>query len=223
MPSSTRIKFCGLRRPEDVALAVQWGADYLGFVFVESSPRALTLDDAERLISTLSPASARRVGVFQDASSTQVREAVERCQLDLVQLHGRESVAYAEGLDVPVIVVRRVPVEAPAASDDTPPVETSATLPANTFAVLVDAHDAHGRSGGLGLRADETAFESVRASLPAETRLFLAGGLTPENVGARVRRLRPYAVDVSSGVESAPGIKNAARMRAFAQALEEAE
>ena len=204
-------------------MAVQLGADYLGFVFAETSPRALTLDDAERLVSTLSTATARRVGVFQDASLTWVREAVERCRLDLVQLHGRESVAYAEGLDVPVIVVRRVRAQAPEGSEDPHPVAPPATLPANTFAVLVDAHDGDGRSGGLGLRADETAFERVRASLPTETRLFLAGGLTAANVGARVRRLRPYAVDVSSGVESAPGIKDAAQMRAFARALEEVE
>jgi phosphoribosylanthranilate isomerase len=214
----TRVKICGLRRAQDVSRAVRLGADFVGLVFAGSSPRALDPSEAERLLADLDTGAARRVGVFQDQALEFIQDAVRRCRLDVVQLHGSESKEFAEGLEVPVIAVIRT---GPAGSATTHEGQQPRLLPSNTFAVLIDALDERGRSGGLGLEVSEAAFETIRAELPDAVRVFLAGGLTPENVAARVARHHPYAVDVSSGVESAPGVKDARRMQTFVDALRE--
>jgi phosphoribosylanthranilate isomerase len=204
-PERVRIKFCGLRSPADVAAAVRLGADYLGFVFVAASPRCV---DVEAAVSWL----ADYVGVFSDRPARWVNDVARRLRLDLVQLHGHEVRDYPRALDVPAILVRRaVPAGAP------PPV--AVPPPPNVYALLIDAADAAGRSGGLGLRATAAAVRRQLDAVPPGVRVFLAGGLTPENVAAAVEAHRPYAVDVSSGIERAPGDKDPERMRAFAAAL----
>lgn len=206
MTSDVRVKFCGLRQTTDVEAALRLGADFLGFVFAASSPRALDLEQAAKLLEDRETRPARRVGVFQDQALETVRDAVERCRLDLVQLHGREPVAFAEQLAVPVITVVRTRVPE--------------ALPDNLFALLVDAQDESGRSGGLGRLVDDDTLDRLRDTVPAGVPWILSGGLTPENVSARARRHGPWAVDVSSGIESAPGVKDAQRMRDFMRAVE---
>jgi len=215
-----RVKFCGLVRREDVHEAVELGAEYLGFVFVPEGPRSVTSDHVEKLLRDVETRDALRVGVFRDQEAMYVNEVVRRCRLDLVQLHGWEPRDYPSGIRVPVLRVWRVPalgVLAPGAAADLLPERP--TLAPNVAGVLVDAADASGRSGGLGLAPDPTALEALQRSLPVGARVFLSGGLTPENVASRVGAFRPWAVDVSSGVESAPGAKDPKRMAAFVAAL----
>lgn len=217
MSERVRIKMCGLTRLEDVELAVQLGADFLGFVFVPHGPRMLTLEEAARLLEDADTAGARRVGVFGDQPASFVNDVVGRFRLDLVQLHATGDRADAEDIEAPLIRVVHVPSRADAVAEPLGP----AVFDAHTFAILVDAQDASGHSGGLGVRPDAARLESALARLPSAARVILAGGLTPENVREVARSHRPYAVDVASGVESAPGIKDAKRMRAFVAALED--
>jgi phosphoribosylanthranilate isomerase len=210
-----RIKFCGLRRVVDVREAVRLGVDFLGFVFAAGSPRQLEPGSAEALLEAVDTGAARRVGVFRDQPPAFVNEVARRCRLDLVQLHGREAHQVGE-LELPVIVVLRAPAAGSSVAPDLRGLDELAP-----FAVLIDAEDAAGRSGGLGVSVPPATAQRVLAQLPPGTRAFLAGGLTPENVAERAR-LRPYALDVSSGIESAPGEKDPQRMRAFVQAVQQA-
>jgi len=212
---TTRIKFCGLRRPEDVATAVELEADYLGFVFAPSSPRALEPQAAEALLAEIPTGPAQRVGVFQDQPLRFINEVVRRCRLDLVQLHGHEPRDLPGAIVVPVLRAMRVPT----ASVPVPPPTRGVELAPNVFGVLIDAMASDGRSGGTGRIPDAGALEAAYAGLPAGTRVFLAGGLRPDTVAARIRNLAPFAVDVSSGIESAPGVKDRRRMAAFVAAV----
>lgn len=200
MTMRTRVKVCGLTRVEDAALAVSLGADALGFILWPSSPRATT-PEAVRAITRELPALPVRVGVFVNASPTEVARAVEIAGLDVAQLHGDERVEDYRDLAPRVIKsVHLTSDESVAAAEALP----SAVVP------LVDAVDVV-RRGGTGEKADWT----LAARLAAKRPILLAGGLTPENVAAAVRGVRPWGVDVSSGIEDRPGIKNADRMRAF--------
>ena len=174
----------------------------------------------EKLLGDVETPEALRVGVFRDQEALFVNEVVRRCRLDLVQLHGHEPRDYPSAIHVPVLRVLRVralavPGNAPAG------LAAPLHLAPNVAGVLLDAVDAAGRSGGLGLAPDPAALDALRRSLPEEAKIFLSGGLTPENVAARARDVRPWAVDVSSGIESKPGVKDAKRMAAFVAALEE--
>ena len=249
MTAGVCVKFCGLRRREDVAAAVRLGVDYLGFVFVPGGPRSLEPERAADLLQAIDTGAARRVGVFRDQPARFVNEIVARCRLDLVQLHGVEPRDYPAALDVPVLRVVRAPAvaedEAGAATVGAATAgaatagaatagATRATVPSalravrlgqqvplapNVFAVLVDAEDGSGRSGGLGLGITPASLERVLENLPRAARVFVAGGLSAHNVGTVVQRFHPYGVDVASGVESAPGIKDPRRMAAFMAAL----
>jgi phosphoribosylanthranilate isomerase len=214
MAEIPRIKFCGLRRPEDLRLAVELGVDYLGFVFAPASPRALTPTAALELFEQVDCGGARRVGVFQDQPLQFINEVVRRCRLDLVQLHGHEARDAPGAIVVPV--VRMVPVWQ---DEATRPPASPRPLHANVFAVLLDTVTADGRNGGTGIAAAPPAVAAGMRALAPGTRIFLAGGLRPENVAARIETLAPFAVDVSSGIESAPGIKSAERMRHFVAAV----
>jgi len=224
---NVHVKMCGLKRPDDVRHAVFLGADYLGFVFAPGGPRALEPAEAERMLRGLETGPARRVGVFRDATATFINEVVERCGLDLVQLHGHEPRDFPSALGVPVLRalrIRAVPESNDAAvthDDGAATVAGGLPLAPNVEAVLLDPEDSSGQSGGLGLAADPEAIAGMLATLPVGTRVFLSGGLTPANVAAVVRTFRPFAVDVSSGIEAAPGVKDAVRMTAFIAALEE--
>jgi phosphoribosylanthranilate isomerase len=220
---TTRVKFCGMRRVEDVQLAVDLGVDYLGFVLVPGTPRAVDAAQVLRIQQQVGCSRVCRVGVFRNQPADVINRLVERLCLDLVQLHGSEDVSVSGAIDVPVIRMLPVATGRTAASSDALP---QAHLQAeNLYAFLLDAMADGGASGGLGVRADPHRLAQAIATIPPSQRLILAGGLTPQNVRAIVDRYQPDVVDVSSGVESEPGIKDADRMRAFLQAvrMEQAE
>jgi phosphoribosylanthranilate isomerase len=207
----TEIKICGLTRPEDVALACELGARWLGFNFAAESPRRLGLDRARELaLASLASPGTGRVGVFVRESLEEIRSAVDAASLDAVQVHRALLAQDVKDIPRPVFAVVRVagaPLEVPAAGS----LE-------RCRAVLFDSASASG-DGGTGRAFDWSILDGRRWPVP----FFLAGGLTPENVGAAVARLRPAGVDVASGVESAPGIKDRERMVRFFEAVKEAD
>ena len=200
-----RVKICGITRAEDGLLAAELGASAVGFIFWPGSARFVS-PDAAREIVTLLPANVVPVGVFVDQPSSEVGEVARRVRLGAVQLHGHESIAYALGLMEPVI--KAVPVTGtfdPASLDTVP----------ESVTVLLDAHDPIKR-GGTGRTIDWT----LAARAAARRRVILSGGLNPENVREAIDAVRPYGIDLSSGVESAPGVKNHTKLRALFDALE---
>jgi len=198
---TTRIKICGFTRAEDVAAAGRLGIDAAGFVLWPGSPRAVDVAAAATLGRGLPPWTVR-VGVFVSASVEAVAAAVHAAGLGAVQLHGvADPTPYAA---LPVPVIWSVPLRD---ADPDPTASAGTTL-------MIDAYDPR-RHGGTGRAVDWTRAAAIAAREP----LVLAGGLTPDNVAAAVRQVRPYAVDVSSGVEDAPGVKSAARMAAFVAAV----
>jgi phosphoribosylanthranilate isomerase len=199
-----RIKVCGITRAEDAAEAVRLGAAALGFVFWPKSPRVLSVQ-AARDIAAGVPLFVARIGVFVDTSADDVARIVDEVGLDGVQLHGDERVDRYER--VKSRLIKAVTLES---GED---VMRAATLPAYVT-TLVDAADRI-RRGGTGQVADW----SQAAALAARRPVILAGGLTAENVGEAVRSVRPWALDVSSGVETAPGIKTRDRLEAFFAAV----
>ena len=201
----TEVKICGLTRSEDVVAACELGASILGFNFVAASPRRLSIGRA-REISAAAPASVMRAGVFATESRDEVVRAVREVALQLVQLHRPVLQDDLEGLGADIVPA--VPVEA--GREGLPPAE----ILARCRALLWDS------SVGRGHTPDWSALERVGA-LPVPT--FVAGGLDPMNVGEVIRRLRPQGVDVASGVESAPGIKDRRKLERFFEAVREAD
>jgi len=196
------IKVCGLTRPEDAVAAEEAGADALGVIFAAGSRRRVDVAQARRVLAPVGPFVAR-VGVFVDASVGEVLDAVRGARLSAVQLHGREDAATVAALAryVPIVrAVRWTPGFDPSAAGATP-----------IAALLVD-----GPEPGSGAAFD---WDAAAAALAHGPRWVLAGGLTPENVAVAVARLRPHGVDVASGVESAAGIKDPGRLRAFVAAV----
>jgi phosphoribosylanthranilate isomerase len=199
-----RIKVCGITRAEDASAAVGLGAAALGFVFWSRSPRAVSVQ-AAREIAGAAPPFVARIGVFVDASADDVARIAEDVGLDGIQLHGDERVdSYGA---VKPRLIKAVTLE----SDDD--VERAAALPAHVT-VLVDAADRL-RRGGTGTVADWTQAAALAARRP----VILAGGLNAANVTEAIRRVRPWGLDVSSGVETAPGVKSADRLAAFFAAV----
>jgi phosphoribosylanthranilate isomerase len=204
----TRVKICGLTRPVDAEIAARQGADALGVVFADGPRRLDTLRAAEVLAAA--PAEVQRVGVFADQALELIQEAMERCRLDWVQLHGHEGAELAAALSAKVIRAVRVASAADLAR--------ARDYPADAF--LLDAPSAAGRLGGTGVVFDWSKAEH----LPwPRSKVIVAGGLYPGNVGAAIERLRPGGVDVSSGVEAAPGVKDHALTAAFIAAVRETD
>jgi phosphoribosylanthranilate isomerase len=203
----TRVKFCGITRPEDAIEAVNMGVDAIGLVFVPQSRRCVNLEQAARIVRALPPLVVA-VGLFMDASDQQVRQTLDVVGIDLLQFHGTESPAYCEQFQRPY-------VKALAMGDGVDAVYAASRY-ARARGVLLDAHRS-GEQGGSGMRFDWS-------SIPVEMagRIILAGGLTPDNVADAITQVRPFAVDVSSGIESAPGIKCPGRMQKFMSEVERA-
>jgi len=196
----TWVKICGITREGDAAAAAAAGADAVGFVFYPPSPRAITPERAAALAAAL-PRRVARVGVFVNASVARMQALRTLIGLDFIQLHGDEGPDIARALGGRIIRA----VRGAAA------LESIADFPAE--AVLVDGARA-GFYGGTGTSAAPAAIAAARAR-----RWILSGGLTPDTVAGRIAALAPWGVDVSSGVESAPGIKDANRIAAFVAAV----
>lgn len=200
MNARTRIKVCGMRDMAEVAEVVAAGVDAVGFIFVEESPRRVDPDTVRKIVRTLPP-FVDAVGVFVDQESAVVNEIVQYCGLTKVQLHGSEPPDYCGEIDCRVLKAFRVG-----------PASTAAELQAyagEVSAFLLDTFQ-EGTAGGTGRTFDW----SLPARLHPPGPVVLAGGLTPENVGEAIRRVRPFAVDFNSGVEVAPGRKDMDRVRA---------
>ena len=195
--SAMFVKICGITSVGDARQAVAAGATALGFVFWPKSPRFVTPDLAAEIVRAVPP-GVETVGVFVDAPIDSIIATVERVGLTTVQLHGDEPAAYATALKRPVL--RAVRVGADPAADEWP----------EGTRLLLDAIDPAVR-GGTGMQVDWAG-----AALVARDReVVLAGGLTPDNVGAAIERVRPWGVDVSSGVEQAPGVKDPDKVARF--------
>jgi len=206
----TEFKFCGLTRPEDALAAGQLGASYIGVIFA-GGPRQLT---SQRALTVLDAcvSAAKRVGVFARSSPNEIATIARRVKLDIVQLHGDPSAADVEAVRAAagtrVWAVVRV-------ADSLP--EGAESLFDAADAVVLDAK-VDGALGGSGVTISWADIAAQMAAVRRGRPLVLAGGLRPENVATAIEVLAPDVLDVSSGVESAPGIKDHARMRAFAAA-----
>lgn len=204
----TRIKFCGLTRPGDVRLAVELGVDAVGFVFAPGSPRRLDLNQLEGVRAAVPPL-VDVVALFMDPGGSDVMDVVRALQPTLLQFHGRENDAFCRGFGLPFLKTLAMGGEA------TDPAAEAKRYP-SASAFLLDGH-APGQPGGSG-----ESFDWSR--VPALTRpVFVAGGLNAGNVGRAIRDARPYAVDVSSGIEIAPGIKDGAKMQQFVEEVRRAD
>lgn len=195
-PGRTRIKVCGMTRLADAMGAVTAGVDALGFIFAAKSPRRIAPEQAREIIAALPPFVAA-VGVFVDEDVKQVEEIVRYCNLTVVQLHGSESPAYCAKM--PCLVVKSFSL--PGSPDFLAYQYVVSGFLLDTF------HDK--LAGGTGQTFDWSILNKIQPSGP----LVLAGGLGPHNVGEAVRMVHPFAVDVNSGVETAPGLKDIARIR----------
>jgi len=204
----TRVKICGITRVEDGLAAVAAGADAIGLVFYPPSPRAVTPAQAEAICAALPPFVAA-VGLFVDADSEQIARVLAQVPLTALQFHGNEAPLDCERFNRPFIKALRM-------RDETDVVAELERF-ARAQALLLDTYKA-GTPGGTG-----ESFDWQRIPAAVAGRIVLAGGLNPDNVAAAVQQVRPYAVDVSGGVESAPGIKDHARVRAFIDAVRRAD
>jgi phosphoribosylanthranilate isomerase len=193
------VKVCGIMRVADAMAAVEAGVDLLGFNFYPKSPRYITPEAAAPIVALL-PRQVLAVGIFVDADAAAVQAVLETVKLGLLQLHGNESASYCRSFGVPAMKALRIA----------------------SFADLERAAAPYPDGWLLADTVDPTRYGGTGRALPIEPvlpdlaqRLFVAGGLTPDSVADVVRRLRPLGVDVCSGVERAPGIKDHALLRAF--------
>ncbi|MDH5786227.1 MAG: phosphoribosylanthranilate isomerase [Chromatiales bacterium] len=208
MSRRTRSKICGITRPEDAVAVASQGADAIGLVFYPSSPRNVTVEQAQAVIAALPP-FVTTVGLFVDADATDVRAIMDEVPLDLLQFHGNEDEAYCHSFGRPYYKAVRM-AEGVELSDE-------AKRYASASALLLDSYQ-QGIPGGTG-----HAFDWARIPDGLTKPIILAGGLGPENVEEAIRAVRPYAVDVSSGVEAAKGIKDAEKIIAFMRGVERAD
>lgn len=204
----TRVKMCGLTRLSDVEAAVDAGADAIGFVFYPPSPRAVTPEQAGRLLRGLAP-FVTKVGLFVDADAEAVRRVLSVVPLDLLQFHGQETAGDCRQFGRPWIKAM--------AMRDGIDLAVAAETYRESEGLLLDAY-VPGRPGGTGQRFD---WRRIPAALAP--RIILAGGLTPANVTEAIRQVRPYAVDVSGGIEAAKGVKDREKMAAFMQGVSDGD
>lgn len=204
--SRTKIKICGLTRSGDVENVLACGADAIGFVFADS-PRQLGPAAAAELAS-LVPSGVQRVGLFMDQSPAFIASVLDAVPLDVLQFHGRESEAQCNAFGLPWLKA--------VAMADLGSLERALDAYPGAMGLLLDSHGV-GQRGGSGKVFDWSLAKA------ADKPLWLAGGLNADNVGAAIKTVRPYAVDVSSGVESSPGVKDEAKMTAFCEAVRQAD
>jgi phosphoribosylanthranilate isomerase len=204
---STRVKICGITNLADAQAAVEAGADALGFNFYEKSPRFVSLKTASEISRQLPP-FVMRVGVFVNTPADFVLRAISKCHLTLLQFHGDEPPDFCTQFGL--MSMKAFRIRDAESLEEIPEYQTDA--------YLLDAFSSTA-PGGTGEQFNwELAVQAQKFGKP----IFLAGGLTPDNVAAAVAKAKPFAVDVSSGVESAPGKKDAAKIRAFITAARSA-
>ena len=203
----TRVKICGITSVADGLVAAEAGADMIGLMFYDKSPRSITLAQAVEISHALPP-FVLRVGVFVNPDEARVTSAIAECGLSLLQFHGDETSDFCTQFGVMSMKALRVR-----------DVESLKQLENfHTDAFLLDAYSKSGL-GGTGEKFNwDLAVEAQKFGKP----IFLAGGLMPENVADAVRKVKPFGVDVSSGVESAPGKKDAEKVQAFIAAVQAA-
>jgi len=196
----TRVKICGITRPEDGQFAAKLGADAIGLVFYASSPRAVDIETAQAICAVLPP-FVTKVGLFVNAKRDEIHKVLEAVPLDLLQFHGDEAPADCEGFGRPYLKALRMAAG----------IDVLAELKAFSGAagILLDSYQA-GVPGGTG-----QTFDWSRVPTQLDQAVILAGGLNPQNVAMAIEQVRPYAVDVSGGVEAAKGIKDRDKMMAF--------
>ena len=199
----TRVKICGITRCQDAQLAVDAGADAIGLVFYEKSPRFVSNQQAAEICNEI-PAFVSRVALFKDAEQAFVESVLARVEIDLLQFHGSETPGYCKQFDRPYIKA----IGMKGIEHDAGFLMSSAETFQSAKALLLDGH-APGEAGGTGVSFDWAAISKI------DKPVVLAGGLTVENVHQAINLMHPYAVDVSSGVESSPGIKDKDKVAAF--------
>ena len=207
MKTMTRVKICGITRVEDGLACAQLGADAIGLVFYAPSPRNVSVEQARAIMRALPP-FLTTVGLFVDADPADVSAVLAQLPLDLLQFHGNESPAYCDGFNRPYMKAARV-------KPSLDLVQYAAQY-AQARGLLLDAH-VEGVAGGTGQAFD---WKLIPEKLPLP--VVLSGGLHPDNVTEAIKRVQPAAVDVSSGVEAAKGIKDAAKIAAFMQGVRHA-
>jgi phosphoribosylanthranilate isomerase len=204
----TRIKYCGITRADDARLAAELGVDAIGLVFTRDSMRFVGVGQA-RTIRRALPPFVTTVALFMDDEPAWIEEVIAVVQPDVLQFHGKEDAGFAASFGRPYLMA--VPMGSVAN------VNAFAAQHPDAVGLLLDSH-ASGALGGTG-----QAFDWTRVPRNTGRPIVLAGGLDPANVARAIAAVRPYAVDVSSGIESAPGIKNPTRMRRFVEAVKTAD
>lgn len=202
-----KIKICGITNVQDALVAVEAGADALGFVFYDKSPRCIEPAVAKRIIAQLPP-FVLPVGVFVNHDQETIRNIYNECGLAFAQLHGDESPAFCETLGRPVLRALRLRDRGSLLAL----AEYKGRMGVRGFVIDAFSSEAY---GGTGQTVDWSLAREVAKAAP----ILLAGGLTPNNVHEAVRQVQPYGVDVSSGVEESPGKKDPEKIRAFTQAV----
>lgn len=195
-----RIKICGMTRTEDAVAAAELGVDAVGLVFYTKSPRYVSIEQAQALVEKL-PAFVTVTALFLDPDAEAVRQVLRTTRIELLQFHGGEPAEFCRSFGRPYI--KAVPMGGQV------DLAEYARRHAQAAALLLDSHSA-GQQGGTGVSFDWSKIPGLEGPP-----LILAGGLRPDNVATAISIVRPYGVDVASGVESAPGIKDAEKMAAF--------
>lgn len=198
-----KVKVCGTTRLKDALLAVECGADAIGFIFYKKSPRAVTATTAKDICAKLPP-FVNRVGVFVNETAEKINRIVERCGLDVVQLHGDESPTLCKKIKCRVIKAVRV--------KDATSLKAMSRYEVSGF--LLDTYK-EDQWGGTGKVFDWELAARAKKYGP----VIIAGGLNPRNVKAAIQKVQPYGVDVSSGVEQSPGIKDPKKLKMFLKAV----
>ncbi len=214
MHSRTRIKMCGMTREKDVEAGVNAGLDALGFIFYEKSPRNVYPDFVRAVISKVPP-FVDCVGVFVDRDREEVQEIIEYCGLSHAQLHGKESPKYCERVErftSPCHVIKAFRVGTNSKKEDFSPYDDL------VHGYLLDTYE-KGSVGGTGTSFDWSIIEALELQRP----MILAGGLSPDNVENAIRNISPFGVDVNSGVEVEPGVKDHELLKEFVRIVRQTD
>ena len=203
----TRVKVCGITNLEDAWTAIEAGTDALGFVFVPNTPRYIKPDDAKAIMRQIPPL-VTTIGLFVNAGGTQIRDVAKKCRLDAIQLHGNESPELCHSLNLRIIKAFRI--------KESEPLNILSKFQVDAY--LLDTY-VKGKLGGTGKTFDWNL--ACRAKKYGQ--IILAGGLNPSNVSTAINQVKPYAVDVSSGVEAEPGRKDPKKVRDFIRTVRETD